>query len=208
MCTPIGSFITLASCYCALAATPSQPSQGRGASCSRSNGAPQQQAVTGITMSSRAPASPPAFSPMAVPRLNLVSEASPAGAAAEGPAGCQSPTKRPHLPLLALPSSCSFTRTPSTPSRASVPSNGADSSSGHASGPLQALCSAAADAAAPGRCRTWQLLVELLMVNSSMGRAAVLQDLAETQGNRLLPHLQQAVRPHVTVTVFRFFSWL
>lgn len=53
---------------------------------------------------------------------------------------------------------------------------------------------AGSDASAPGRCSIWQLLVELLMISSSMGQAAVLQHLAETHSNRLLLPLQEAVR--------------
>jgi hypothetical protein len=49
------------------------------------------------------------------------------------------------------------------------------------------------DSSAPGRCSIWQLLVELLMVNSSMGQAAALQQLAQTHDNRVVLPLQQAV---------------
>jgi hypothetical protein len=46
---------------------------------------------------------------------------------------------------------------------------------------------------AAGRCSIWQVLVELLMVNSSMGQATVLQHMAETRGIRLALPLQHAV---------------
>ena len=44
-----------------------------------------------------------------------------------------------------------------------------------------------------GRCSIWQLLVEQLMVNSSMGQATVLQHIDATHNHKLHPCLQQAV---------------
>lgn len=109
--------------------------------------------------------------------------------ATERVSGSPTPQKRPSLPLLALPNSGSFSRTPSASTLAAGVTNGSEPL-----GQLQAYCSVSSDASGPGRCSVWQLLVELLMVNSSMGQATVLQHLAETHGNRLLLPLQQAVR--------------
>jgi hypothetical protein len=50
------------------------------------------------------------------------------------------------------------------------------------------------EGAAPGCCRVWQLLVDLLMMHSKAGQAVVLQQLADTNGGRLLLPLQHAVR--------------
>jgi hypothetical protein len=119
------------------------------------------------------------------------------------PSPCPASHRRPSLPLLALPNSGgSFSRTPSC---AAALSAGCDSgrdgvlsrvasSVGHlAAGTPGGCVSVVGDSSAPGRCSIWQLLVELLMVNSSMGQAAALQQLAQTHDNRVVLPLQQAV---------------
>lgn len=103
------------------------------------------------------------------------------------PAVSPSPSRRPSLPLLSLPNSAS-----TTPSAAMLTATGCVSDppstlQGQVSAQGRAVGSAA------GHCSTWQVLVELLMVNSSMGQATVLQHMAETRGIRLALPLQHAV---------------
>lgn len=114
-------------------------------------------------------------------------------AAAGTPVTTPGSSRRPPVPLLALPNSSSSSRPPSV-RVLTAGRDGGDASSclGTPLGRLAASCRPSSSA--PGRCNIWQVLVELMMVNGSAGQAVVLQHMAKTHGNRLLLPLQQAVR--------------
>lgn len=118
------------------------------------------------------------------------------------PAVSPSPSRRPSLPLLSLPNSASR-----TPSAAMLTATGYGSDPASCLGTPQGQVSAQGRTvgSAAGRCSIWQVLVELLMVNSSMGQATVLQHMAETRGIRLALPLQHAVScpPHRAQTLWR-----